>query len=327
MSYPLSWLKVHCDRRFASAIVLPLALTLMLGGCADRTTSSTPTASTTAQAEPTGTSQPAPQGETLHIAVIPAQSSKQQAEQLQALAAYLEKSLGHKFDLQVQKDYETAIDLLVTGKVEIAYLGPLAYVKARERNSQLEPIVAPITKATGRPWHTSLILASTAAGIQQPGDLKGKRFGFVSKSSTTGYLVPLVELFEQQNIQPDRDFQDVKFLGSHDKSIAALIAGKVDAVAVEQEAFNKAKAAGQLKSANYQKIWESQPLPTAPIVVSTKLPPATIAALKKALIDAPEGVVAVSGIESAGYTLVSDADYEPIRQLQASLTAKTKPAK
>ncbi len=39
-----------------------------------------------------------------------------------------------------------------TGQVEVADLGPLAYIKAKQRNSDLEPIVAHIEKTTGRPW-------------------------------------------------------------------------------------------------------------------------------------------------------------------------------
>jgi phosphonate transport system substrate-binding protein len=262
--------------------------------------------------------------ETLRIAVIPAQSSQKQADHLKALEEYLQKSVGRKFDVQVQKDYDTAVNLLVTGKVEIAYLGPLTYVQAKQQNPDIEPIVAPITEATGRPWHTSMIIANSSSGIKTFKNLKGKRFGFVSKSSTTGFLVPSVELFEPEGIDPKTNFSQVKFLGSHDKALTALIAGEVDAVAVEQEAYIKAQQEGTLNASKYVKIWESSPLPTAPIVVSTKLGPDLISALKKALIDAPEGIVAVSGIKTAGYTLVGDNDYKPIRQLQAKLDAKTK---
>jgi phosphonate transport system substrate-binding protein len=263
------------------------------------------------------------QSETLNIAVIPAQSSQKQAEQLQALAEYLGKSVGRKFDIQLQKDYETTVNLLVTEKVQIAYLGPLSYVKAKQQNPHVEPLVAPITKATGRPWHTSMIIANSAK-IKNVKDLPNKRFGFVSKSSTTGFLIPSVELFKAEKIEPEKTFSEVKFLGSHDKALAALIAGEVDAVAVEQEAYFKAQTEKKIDQTKYVKIWESSPLPTAPIVVSSKLNPRLINQLKKALIDAPEGIVAVSGVETAGYTIVDDTNYEAIRQLQAKLDERTR---
>jgi hypothetical protein len=40
------------------------------------------------------------------------------------------------------------------------------------------------------------------------------------------------------------------------------------------------------------------------------------------LILPPEGIVAISGVETAVYTLVDDVSYEPIRQLQTKLDEK-----
>ncbi|MGD1714914.1 hypothetical protein [Dapis sp. BLCC M172] len=45
------------------------------------------------------------------------------------------------------------------------------------------------------------------------------------------------------------------------------------------------------------------------------------------MIDAPVGVVDVSGTESAGYTLGKDADFEEIRQIYTRLKSTTVPEK
>ncbi|WP_353932639.1 phosphate/phosphite/phosphonate ABC transporter substrate-binding protein [Okeanomitos corallinicola TIOX110] len=271
---------------------------------------------------PTQTSDFNQQSKTLQIAVIPAQSSSEQLAKLQDLAAYLESVLPRKFDIQIQKDYDTAVELIVNEKVQIAYLSPLTYVKAKQLNPEIEPILAPITKLTGRPWHTSMIIANSAK-IKSVEDLYNNRFGFVSKSSTTGFLIPSVELFQKLGINPEQAFKEVQFLGSHNQAIAALIAGKVDAIAIDQEAFLKAQVENKLDQKKYVKIWESSPLPTDPIVVSTKLEPRLINGIKKALLDAPEGIIAVSGVETAGYTIVDDMNYERIRQLQKKLDDNT----
>lgn len=78
----------------------------------------------------------------------------------------------------------------------------------------------------------------------------------------------------------------------------------------------------KLDPAKYVTIWESSPFSTAPIVISNKLDPGLINALKKALIDPPEGIVAISGVETAVYTLLDNLSYEPIRQLQTNLDEK-----
>ncbi|TAE58714.1 MAG: phosphate/phosphite/phosphonate ABC transporter substrate-binding protein [Nostocales cyanobacterium] len=258
------------------------------------------------------------QSATIKVAVIPTQSSPEQFTNIQELSEYLEKSLFRKFDIQIQKDYETAVELLVSEKVQIAYLGSLTYIKAKQNNPNIQPILAPITKTTGRPWHTSVIIAN-ANKIKSIQDLKNKRFGFVSKSSTTGFLIPQVEFFQAQNINPAQTLTEIKFLGSDHQAIAALTDGEVDAVAVAQEAFIKAQSEKKIDPKKYIKIWESSPLPTDPIVVSTKLDPRLINGIKKALLDAPPGIIALSGTENAGYTIVDDINYERIRRLLQQL--------
>ncbi|WP_413173835.1 phosphate/phosphite/phosphonate ABC transporter substrate-binding protein [Anabaena azotica] len=259
-----------------------------------------------------------PGSEKLHIAIISDQSSQKQTQQLKALSKYLEKSIGYKFDIQPQKDYETIVNLLVTEKIQIAYLDPFIYVKAKEKNIQIEPMVAPMTKVTGRPWHTSMIIANSTR-IKTVKELQKKRFGFINKSSTIGFIIPSIELFEPAGIEPEKTFSEIKFLDSGEQAIAALIAGEVDAVAVAQETYVKAQQEQKLDPAKYVKIWESSPFPTAPIVISNKLDPGLINDIKKALIDAPAEIVAISGVETAGYTLVDNLNYEPIKKLQSKL--------
>jgi phosphonate transport system substrate-binding protein len=257
----------------------------------------------------------------LHIAIIYDQSSQKQTQQLKALSKYLENSIGYKFDIHPQKDYETIVNLLVNEKVQIAYLEPFIYVKAKQKNIQIEPMVAPMTKVTGRPWHTSMIIANSTK-IKTVKDLQNKRFGFINKTSTIGFIIPCIELFEPAGIEPEKTFSEIKFLDNSEQAIAALIAGEVDAVAVEQEAYVKAQQEQKFDPAKYVKIWESDPFPTAPIVISNKLDSRLIIDIKKALIDAPEEIVAISGVETAGYTLVDNLNYEPIRQLQTKLDEK-----
>ncbi|MBD2293407.1 phosphate/phosphite/phosphonate ABC transporter substrate-binding protein [Anabaena sphaerica FACHB-251] len=319
MAYYQRKISIYPYPRLRTSLVLILTLFFLNMGCSSEENQTLSNPNTLAAGQNSAVGQ---QSKTLHIAVIPIQSSQAQAKQLKILDEYLEKTIRRKFNIHVQPDYDTAINLLVTEQVQIAYLGSLSYVKAKQKNPNIEPILAPINKATGRPWHTSMIIANSAH-IKSVKDLTNKRFGFVSKSSTTGFLIPWVELFKKEEIDPDKTFSEVQFLGSHDQALEALIADEVDAVAVQQEAYFKAQSENKLPQAKYVKIWESSPLPTDPIVISSKLDQKLIYSLKKALIDAPNAIVSVSGAEIVGYTLVDDMNYEPIRQLQTKLDENT----
>lgn len=254
----------------------------------------------------------------LSMAMIPWVSSEKQKEDIQQLEEYLTKTLSLPVKITLTKDYQESIDLLVEGKVEIAYLGPFSYIKAKERNPNLEPLVAHIEKSTARPWYTSAIIVNTEAGINNLEDLKGKKFGFVSKSSTSGFLVPSAH-FKELKIEPERDFAGVEYVGGHDNNLEALIAGKVDAIAVDKLTYLEFFDAGKLPEEKYKLIWESNPIPNSPIVISSQLPSKLKSQLQIAFINAPEGLANVGGTRAAGYTAVRDEDYDLIRQIQKSI--------
>lgn len=254
----------------------------------------------------------------LEIAIIPSVSSTQQQDKIQLLEDYLNQELNQTVKIKLTKDYETGVNLLVTGQVEVAYLGPLAYIKAKQRNSDLEPIVAHIEKTTGRPWYTSVMVVNRQAGINTPADIRGKRFSFVSPSSASGFLFPSAE-FKRLGITPDRDFSQVQYSGGHDKNIVALAEGKVDAIAVDKSVYIEAVKQNKLPENQYKMIWESDPIPNSPFVISSTLPLELKTKFQRALINAPEGLVSVGGTTATGYTIVQDEDYEPIRKLQAFL--------
>ena len=95
--------------------------------------------------------------ESLRVAVLPWQSSKGQQEKLQPLAKYLGTHLKHPVNFQITKNYTEAVDLIVKEEVDMAYLAALTYIKARERNPNIKPLVIPINRISGRPWYLSLI--------------------------------------------------------------------------------------------------------------------------------------------------------------------------
>lgn len=265
--------------------------------------------------------------ERLRVVVIPAQSPQEQEKKLQPLAAYLEKILKMPVTFQITKDYETAVELLVKEEADMAYLGALTYIKARNRNPHIQPLVIPINQTTGRPWYTSAIAANTAKGIKSLKDLKGKRFAFVSPSSTSGFLLPLNAL-QSHGIDPSRDFTKIRYPGSHDKVEQELANDLVDAIASDKAAFVRSQQSGKLSASKYKVIWESDPIPSHPIVVNTKkLSPEVIKQLQQALIDAPVGVLDASGTKSAGYTLAKDADFEQVRQIYTRLQSVKVPEK
>lgn len=302
----------------SSTLLLASAIALMAAACsnpanAPSNVAANDTASPTA---PESTEETAPT-EAIAFVSIPASSAEAQEKVLQAMADYLEEKLGRNVQLQMVDDYDAAIEMLVDGKAQMGILGPFSYIKANQLDPGIEPIAASIYEETQRPWYTSVIVTLPKSGIQTIADLKGKRFGFVSSSSTSGFLVPSYA-FKQAGLVPETDFAEVVYTGNHDQSLVDLAAGKVDAVSVEKSSLDRAEEEGVLQEGDYIVLWESDPIPESPFVVNEDFPPELIDTLKSALINS-EGLTNDSGVLASGYTSVTDSDYELIRQVYAEV--------
>ena len=261
----------------------------------------------------------------LTIGVIPTQSFKEQQQMIQPLDEYLEKNLETEVNFQVASDYKQVVKWLVDGKIDMAYVTAVSYLEALEAGADIEPLVAPINKFTGRPWYRAAIIVEANSNIQTLQQLRGKRFGFVNKYSTSGYLVPFAA-FAKLGINPEQEFKQTAYLGTHSKALAALENGDVDAVATNISYYLKQQKMGKLKAEDFRVIWESPPIPPSLIVVSQKLSTDIRKKIKISFLNAPEGIEDIYGGESAGYTSVGNAQYTRIKALRANLELKAEVA-
>lgn len=250
----------------------------------------------------------------LNVAVIPDTTLLHGSDRVKEFDEYLEQSLGIPVVIQVTENYDQTLNLLVKQQVAMAYLGSFSYLQATIQNPTVRAIATHIHEANSRPWYTSVIIANQAKGIQKLADLRGKTFGFVDPLSTSGFLVPKVAL-QEKGLNPNTTFKTIEFLGSHNRAIDALIAGKVDGIAVDSAVYQSAILAGDLLATDYPVLWESDPIPNPPIAVNGLVNSNLEYALKQSLITAPPRVAQISGDSILGYTLANNEDYDNIREV------------
>ncbi|KST66184.1 phosphate/phosphite/phosphonate ABC transporter substrate-binding protein [Mastigocoleus testarum] len=258
------------------------------------------------------------------LRISPTQSRVEQERMIKPLKRHLEKVLRQKVEFLIASSYKDNVDMLVDGRANAAYTGAVSYLEALERGANVKPIVAPIDKFTNRPWYRSCIIVRANSRIKTLQDLKGgKRVAFVSPSSTSGYLMPSAALKELE-IYPRRDFTRVIFGGTHAKTEALLENGVVDAIATNIPSYMKRQNLGKLTPENSRVLWQSSPVPHSPLLVSRSLPPELIESIKEAFLTIPNGIEDIVETQAAGYTLVIDSDYEPIKQMRVRLQQENK---
>ena len=186
--------------------------------------------------------------------LIPSEDADKLIANSQPFISALEKNIGMKVKPFVAIDYSAVIEALKSDKLEIAFLGPNAYVLAKDKvKAQVEPVARGVMELTGTSAYKALIITHPSKPISNIADLKGKTFALVDPASTSGNLVPRY-VFANHGITPEKDFKSVYYSGTHQASLIAVKEGKVDAAAIADEVYNLAISKGQIKPTDLKVI-------------------------------------------------------------------------
>ena len=172
---------------------------------------------------------------TIRVTGIPDENPTELARDYQPLVELLEARLGAPVEYVPVTDYGAAVQALAAGQVDFAWLGGFTHVQART----MAEVVPLVMRDIDREFH-SVFIASAASGITEIAGVRGKRFAFGSKSSTSGHLMPRHHLLEAHGINPDSDFDGLPvYSGAHDATVVMVASGKVDAGALNIQVWER----------------------------------------------------------------------------------------
>ncbi|GAB2511950.1 Phosphate-import protein PhnD precursor [Corynebacterium atrinae] len=264
---------------------------------------------------------------TLTFAAVPAESSASLEQSFGNITALIEQETGAKVKFQNASDYAAVIEGMRAGQVDIASFGPFSYVIAKDSGVNLEPIVAPTNDPNEPPAYTSLAYVKADSDIQSIDDLRGKTVCFVDQASTSGYLVPMKGL-KDEGIDLSTDLTSV-LAGGHDASLLSLESGNCDAAFAHDAMLTTLTNSGQVAAGELRAVWESDPITEDPIAINRDTVNEELAtkivevlrdkANKKDLVAAgicaSEEECGLPEETEYGYVPVSDADFNPIREI------------
>ncbi|EDZ47026.1 phosphonate ABC transporter, periplasmic phosphonate binding protein [Rhodobacterales bacterium Y4I] len=220
------------------------------------------------------------------IGILGGENAQDRLNNNECLREYTEKELGVETKLFAPADYNGVIQGLLGGTIDMAWLGASGYAKTYLSDPEaVEPVLVKVN-TDGSYGYYSIGFARKDSGITSLEDLKGKTFGFGDPNSTSGYLIPSIEIPNKINASMESGdyFGEVKFTGGHEQTIVAVANGDVDGgvswadgLGEWEDGYNsgalrRAVDAGLVDMNDMVEIWKSAPIPEGPVVLRKALP-------------------------------------------------------
>jgi len=220
------------------------------------------------------------------IGVLGGENAQDRMTSNECFRAKAEELLGVPTKLFTPADYDGVIQGLLGGTIDMAWLGASAYAKTYLTDPEaVEPVLVKVNVDGSYGYH-SIGFARADSGITSLEDMEDKVFGFGDPNSTSGYLIPSIEIPEITGGSMDSGdyFEEVKFTGGHEQTIVAVFNGDIDGgvtwadgLGAWEDGYNsgalrKASDAGLVDMNELVEIWKSKPIPEGPIVLRKDLP-------------------------------------------------------
>jgi len=250
---------------------------------------------------------------TVTIGLIPEQNIFRQMDRYEPLASYISKKLGVKIKLKVLPRYGNIIDNFVSQGMDGAFFGSFTYVLAHAKLG-VEVLARPENNE-GRSTYHGLILVRKDSLIRTAADMKGKRFAFVDKATTAGYLLP-VAYFRKHGIRDHQHYlREVYFAGTHEGVIDDVLNKRADIGAAKNTVFDRLAIEDERIKNELLVLEQSPEVPENGLAVRKDLDSSLKNKLKEVLLNMqndPEGKNILNKFGAQKFIETADKDYEPV---------------
>jgi len=137
----------------------------------------------------------------LRVGVLPDENVEMLRERYAPLCEFMKQDTRSSCELIFPEDYSDLLDRFGRGEVELAYFGGVTFVRARAEHGAVPLVMRDVDSR-----FTSVLMVPADSDDRTLADLKGKRFSFGSRLSTSGHLMPRYFLNKENGIQPEKYF-------------------------------------------------------------------------------------------------------------------------
>ena len=257
-----------------------------------------------------------------NMVFVPA-SEKGDEKDYTNLISIVEDLTGFEINTIKVTDYNAAVEAMRAGRADIAWYGGKTYIKAAEI-ADAEAFAAGVRPGEKNANYFAYFVVKNDSKIKKFSDIKGKVLSLNTIGSTSGDLIPQVELAKINLSTTNKDhFKNVFYAGSHDACLLAVLNNQSDVCGMSSRNFEARLADNTFKMEQVRIIHKSDPVPPPPLAYSKKIPLEDRKKIKKAVLEAHKyGEIGGYGGKMSHYISVKDSDYDVLRKVVELLKNK-----
>ncbi len=257
-----------------------------------------------------------------NMVFVPA-SEKGDENDYVSLIEIVNKITGFEINFIKVTDYNAAVEAMRADRAHIAWYGGKTYIKAAEL-ANAEAFAAGVRPGEKDAGYYTYFVVRNDSKIKKFSEIKGKVLSLNSIGSTSGDLIPQVELAKiNLSIKNKKDLKNVFYAGSHDACLLAVINKKADVCGMSSRNFEARLADNTFKKEDVRIIHKSNKVPPPPLAYSKKIAIEDRKKIKSAVLEAHKyGEIGGYGGKMSHYISVKDADYDVLRNVVKLLNRK-----
>ena len=231
---------------------------------------------------------------TVVVALKPDKNPELMLQEKRALEAFLTARLGRPAEVVIPLSAATIHEGLANGTIDLGYLSATDMVNARRRG--IARVLLAGEFPDGRTAYDSYWVVKKDATYASIEDLRGRPVAFASKTSTSGFVIPLLDLKTRGLIGNDADAEaffgrgNLFFGVGYVSAIERVLAGDAEAAAVSYYVLDQDKHLSVEQRGQLRKLQSQGPVPSHVIAVRATVSAADAALLAEALalLNSPE---------------------------------------
>jgi phosphonate transport system substrate-binding protein len=252
---------------------------------------------------------------TYKMVFVPA-SEKGDESDYTNLISIVEKLTGINIETIKVTDYNAAVEAMRAGRAHIAWYGGKTYVKAAEI-ANADAFAAGVRPGEKDAGYYTYFVVKKDSKLNKFVDVKGKVLSLNTIGSTSGDLIPQVELNKINLSVKNKDhFKKVFYAGSHDACLLTVLNNQADVCGMSSRNFEARLEDETIKLEDVRIIHKSDRVPPPPLAYSKLIPLEDRNKIKDAVLEAHKhGQIAGYGGKMSHYMEVKDSDYNVLREV------------